>query len=72
MFFTEEMLHKDTRYVYFVRLSEYGLPPYEKKEDIYAEMASHFLIGSTSGRFLQSIDHLLNDVTTQNQPNSKF
>lgn len=61
-FLTDDMINKDAKYVYFIRLSEYGVPPYEKQEDTYAEMPSYFLVGSISGRFLSSIDHLLSNV----------
>lgn len=60
---TDENVTRDIRYVYIVRLTEYGMPLYERKEDTDAEMSSYFLVGSTQGRLLSSLDNLLNNVS---------
>lgn len=56
------MVEKDAKYVYFTRLPECGIPSYERKDDTDAEMPNYFIIGSTSGRLLTSLDNLLNGV----------
>lgn len=61
---TDDMIIKDAKYVYFIRLPEYGLPPYEKKEETDAEMPSYFIVGCSSGKFLSSLENHLKDVFT--------
>lgn len=62
-FITDDMVIKDARYVYFIRLTETGLPPFERQEDANAELPDYFLVGSLSGKFLSSVDNLLREVS---------
>lgn len=50
------------QYVYFLRVSEEGIPLPEGPGDAYAEMPRHFIVGCTSSNFIGSMAKLLKKV----------
>lgn len=61
-YLSDEVITRNTRYVYFIRLTERGIPIFDHKEDSIAEMPQYFLVGSVSGRVLQGMQHLMKQV----------
>lgn len=54
---------RNGRYVYFIRLTEQGIPGYDHAGDTFAELSSYFLVGSTSGKFLHQMVHVMQEVS---------
>lgn len=55
-------IQKDTRYVYFIRLTEDAVPNFNSYEAAVAEMSDYLLVGSCSSNMLQSLLTLSNEV----------
>jgi len=50
------------QYVYFLRISEEGIPLPESPGDAIADMPKHFIVGCTTSNFICSVSKLLKKV----------
>lgn len=55
-------IQKDTRYVYFVRLTEEAIPNFETYEEAQAQMPDYLLVGSCSSYMLSTMIEVTKEV----------